>query len=116
MKKDFDTMIKNLEQELTDLKTSARYASVRSARTTTQTNVTTGLYRVTYENTNVPVFSFVYGSPVNDNWGTVWARTPSGNTQVVEVNTDEVTYPNTTHTAQMIVISNKPVVSITRIS
>ena len=115
MKNDFDTMVNNIEKELLDLKTASEYSSVKSAYST-QISVTTGLYRITYQNTSEEVYSLVSGNPVNDNYGVAFARTPSSNTQVVEINTDEMTYPSPTRTSRMTVIANKPIISITRIS
>lgn len=115
MENDFSVRIANIERRLLELKTASDYASVRSAYTT-QVSVYTGLYRVTYSSTDEAVFSFAYGTPVSDNYGTIFPRTPNGNQQVIEVNTDMRAYPSTTQTAQMTIIANKPVVSITRIS
>lgn len=115
MKNDFDTMIKEMEAEVLNLKTASEYASVKSSYSLS-TSVRTGLYRITYRATSEPVYAFAFGSRVNDNYGVAYLRTPSGNTQVVEINTDEITYPSPTHTATLTIIANKPILSVTRIS
>ena len=114
MKNDFSLAIKAMEQELLNLKTSSKYSSVRTAYST-QTVVRTGLYRITYQNTEGDLVSFGYGTDVPDNYGVVFLRTPTGNTQIAEVNTDSRTYPSPTYDAQMTIIANKPIVSITRL-
>lgn len=111
----FDEEIKNIEAEILALKTAKEYSSVRSAYSAS-VNVQTGLYEIIYQDTGEDIFSFVYGSYVDDNWGTVWARTPVGNTQIIEINTDKTTYPSPTQQATMTIVSSVPVVSITRIS
>ena len=114
MQNSFDIAIKEIEDEILNLKTASEYSSVKSSYST-QVQVTTGLYQITYQDTAEPVFSFAFGTAVTDNFGVAQLRTPSGNTQIVEINTDEVTYPSPTHTSQLTVIANKPVISITRI-
>lgn len=115
MKNDFAEAIDNIEKELLALKTASDYASVRSAHSA-QVDVRTGLYRITYENTSDPIFSLAFAPAVADNYNIAYLRTPSGNTQIVEINTDDMVYPSNTHTARLTIVSNVPVTSITRIS
>lgn len=115
MAREFEKMVNSLEEEILNLKTASQYSSIRSAYSV-GTTVRTGLYRITYQDTGEDIFSFVTGTPVSDNNGTVWPRTPTGNNQIVEVNSDAITYPSPTSDIRMTVISNIPVVSITRIS
>ena len=112
---EFEKEIKAIEDEIVALKTAADYASIRSARLRMSATVQTGLYRITYADSSEPIFSFVYGDYIAGNGNTVWARTPSGNTQVVEVCTDIIAYPSPTMTTTLTVISNRPVVSIERL-
>lgn len=112
---DFEKDIKGIENEILALKTASDYASIRSVRLRMSTTVQTGIYRITYASSNEPIFSFVYGDYILGNSNTVWARTPSGNTQVVEVNTDIIAYPSPTYTTMLTVIANREVTSIEKI-
>lgn len=120
MNKDFEKELKEIEAELTDLKTASEYSSVRSAAVTYSQTVYTGVYRITYENRGEPIFSFIHTGIIEDeeDLGGAMPRTPSGNVQLVDVST---TFINTqfqpvTRYTTMVVVSNVPVVSIERIS
>ena len=118
MTKDFENRIKKIEQELTNLKTSSEYSSVRSVHTASTTGVYTGLYRIDYSNPkNEPVMSLFYKN--DSNFGIPYGRTPSTTSQIVEVNSTR--WSNTqqqyiTETTSMVVVSNVAVTGITRIS
>lgn len=112
---DFEKEIKGIENEVLALKTASDFASVRSVKLQMTGTVQTGIYRITYEDSNDPIFSFVYGDYILGNSNTVWARTPSGNTQIVEVNTDLVAYPSPTYTTKLTIIANRQVVSVDKI-
>ena len=113
---DFDIRIKRIEEQLLALKTASEYSSVRTTQFTAVNNVYTGMYMVTYQQGNDEILSTVYCGAAGGIYGFAYARTPSGNTQIVEVSTDESTEQGwVTHTAPLIVVSNVPVISITRI-
>lgn len=120
MNNDFEKKLKEIEQELTDLKTASEYSFVRSAATAYSGLVYTGSYLITYDNRGEPIFSIVRAGLIEDeaDLGRSMARTPEGGTQIVDVFTSylgsggqEVIKYTT-----MVVISNVPVSSITRIS
>lgn len=119
MGNEFDKRIKNIEQELTDLKTASEYSSVRSAAVTYSQLVYTGTYRITYENRGEPVFSIVHTGIIDDNeeLGGAMARTPEGNIQIVEVFTSYLnsSYQEVTKSTTLVVVSNIAVAKIERI-
>lgn len=110
----FDQMIKDIEKEILSLKTASQYTSIRSVNFSVSSLVYTGLYRVIYSN-DESVFSFVYLGTDLGNWGIAYPRTPSGNSQIIEVNTDYYDNGNHTGSVPMVVVSNIPIISITRI-
>lgn len=119
MKNDFANEIKAIEDELLALKTSAEYTSTRSANYTSTANVYTGIYRLTYESSNEPIFSLVYCGNEPLGKGFVYARTPSTDTQIIEADTTYYDFDiqaYVTINVPVSVISNRPVVSIERIS
>jgi hypothetical protein len=120
MNREFEKRLKSIEQELTDLKTASEYSSVRSAASAYSELVYTGSYLITYDNHGEPIFSMVHTGliEVQADLGRSMARTPQGGTQVVDIFTSyqdsggqEVVKYTT-----MVVVSNVPVLSITRIS
>lgn len=117
MKNEFDQRIKTIMQELLDLKTASEYSSIRTSNITSSGTITTGLYRVTYDNRGESIISMFYnGQP---GFCFLYPRTPSGNSQVVEVRAtrwNNTTQSYDTYTNKLVVVSNVPVVSITRIS
>jgi hypothetical protein len=118
MTQDFESEMKQIEQELIDLKTAAEYTSVRSANFTSGFLAEIGLYKITYTGSQ-DILSFVYCADSSGLWGSgnVYARTPIGNEQYVEVGYSEfVISGSTTETVPMVVISNAPIASIERIS
>lgn len=119
MRSDLDEKLKYVEKELTDLKTASEYTSVRSAAVTYSQLVYTGTYKITYENKNEPVFSIVHNGIIADenDLGGARARTPEGNTQIVEVFTSYMDSNNqeVTKTTTLVVVSNLAVVKIERI-
>ena len=102
-----EKQMKEFGQELTDIKTASKYTSVKTANYTTTSNVTTGLYYITYGGTDDPIMSMVYCGTSGGVWGLAWARTPTTNHQVVEVVADSG--------APLVVASNRPITSITRL-
>lgn len=103
---DFEEEIKQIKSEILALKTASAYTTIRSADFTSTILVSQGLYRVTYA--SEPVYSFCYiGTDVEDS-GLPFPRTPEGNTQVIEIRYDEDSAPLT-------IVSNVPILSITRI-
>lgn len=117
MKNDFETRLKNIEQEIIDLKTASKFTSVKTSNITSSGTISTGLYRIVYNTSGETIISMVYTA--QPDYCILYARTPSGNSQVVEVLTTEWsndTQSYTTYTNKLVVVSNVPVVSITRIS
>lgn len=116
MKNDFAEEIKNIENEILALKTASEYVSIRSANYTTTANVQTGLYMLTYADGQEPIFSFVQCKRMDTYHGSAYPRTPSGNQQVVEVTTSYIdNNVQVTTTSSLVIISNRPVISIERI-
>ena len=115
MNNEFDKKIRAFKRELLDIKTASEYTSVRSAKYISGVTLSTGLYRVTYQNIGEPVFSLVYRT---GGWGTAKGRTPNNNTQDIEVYTDEWDTQSQSvvhHTVQIAIASNLSVASITKI-
>lgn len=113
---DFSERIKRIEERLLALKTASEYSSVRTTQYSAVSNAYTGMYRVTYQQGNDEILSTVYCGASAGIFGFAYARTTSGNTQVIEVSTDENTTQGwVTHMAPLVVVSNVPVISITRI-
>lgn len=119
MANDFDKELKKIEQELTDLKTASEYSSIRSAAITYSQTVYTGTYRITYENKGEPVFSIIHTGIISDNadLGGAMARTPEGNTQLVDVFTTYIGANNqeVVRYTTMVVVSNLAVTRIERL-
>lgn len=118
MNSDLEQSIKRIEQELIDLKTASEYTSVRSANFRSGFNVSVGLYKLTFAS-SYDILSMVYCADASGMWGsgTIYGRTPSGNTQYVEVGYSSYVDPgSSTATVPMVVISNTPVVSLVKVS
>lgn len=123
MKNDFSERLRRIELELTALKTASLYTSVRSSHTAYSGRIQTGLYLITYDNDGEGILSFFFiDKRAYYSAGHVYPRTPIGSTQIVEVNTTYVsTQPGSgtttiTYDLAFVVVSNVPVVSITRVS
>lgn len=117
MNNEFDKELKYIEEELLKLKTASEYTSIKNASVFSNLRVTTGLYRITYKASDNPIIATVYKG-ILGNYGRYYLRTPSGNTQIVEVvttywsNADQRYY---TDENTLTIISNTPVESIVRI-
>lgn len=116
MQNEFDQRLKNMERELLDIKTASIYSSVKSVETSASTQVSTGLYQITYEEGDTNIMSLMFLG-----YGSVYPRTPVGDTQIIEIATsgspiDQNTGEYTVYSTQLSVISNRKVVSIARIS
>ena len=117
MNNEFDKELKYIEEELLKLKTASEYTSIKNASIFSNLRVTTGLYRITYKASDNPIIATAYKG-IMSNRGYYYLRTPSGNTQIVEVvttywsNADQRYY---TDENTLTIISNTPVVDITRI-
>jgi hypothetical protein len=121
MKNDFDTRLKAIERELIGLKTAQRFSSVRTTSISHSNLLTTGNYRVTFDNAGGDILSnFFVNDPSGERNGAVYALPPSGNSQIVQINATTTDPPDIYtpiyFSVQLTVISNYPVVSITRIS
>lgn len=117
MNNEFDKELKYIEEELLKLKTASEYTSIKNASIFSNLRVTTGLYRITYKASDNPIIATAYKG-IMSNRGYYYLRTPSGNTQIVEVvttywsNADQRYY---TDENTLTIISNTPVESIVRI-
>lgn len=116
MQNEFDQRLKNMEQELLDIKTASIYSSVKSAETSAGSQVKTGLYQITYEGGDTNIMSLMFVG-----YGNVYPRTPQGDTQIIEIATsgppvDQSTGESTVYSTRLSVISNRKVLSIARIS
>lgn len=117
MNNEFDKELKYIEEELLKLKTASEYTSIKNASVFSNLRVTTGLYRITYKASDNPIIATVYKG-IPGNFGNYYLRTPSGNTQIVEVvttywsNADQRYY---TDENTLTIISNTPVENIVRI-
>lgn len=119
MKNDFADELKMIEDELLALKTASEYTSLRSANYTSTANVRTGLYRLTYESSDEPIFSLVYCGNVTSDKGFIYARTPASNAQVIEADTtyyDASSQTYVTISVPVSVVSNRRVIGIERIN
>lgn len=118
MENKFVQEIKNIEAELLALKTGSGYTSIRPANFTSSANVYSGVYQITYGGKNEQIFSIV-DCKVTSGWiGSVFPRTPSNNTQIVEVQTTHLADDGTsyiTDTCPLSIISNRPVTGVQRI-
>ena len=103
----FEQVIKRIKDEILALKTASQYTSIRSANFTAAVTVQQGLYQINYQNSGEPVFSFCYIGTNVEEYGSPYARTPQGNTQIIEVKYNS--------NAPLVIVSNVPVISITRI-
>lgn len=116
MSESFERRIKTIELELIALKTSSLYTSTKNSFQTQLRNVTTGTYRISYGSGGNPIISEVYGDSSAEVYGGIYPRTPSGTSQIVEVNTTGWNGSSyVTRTGKLRIISNYPVISITRI-
>lgn len=123
MNNEFSNKMNIIQQELTDLKTAAEYGSVRSSSTNSPTTVRTGIYRITFASTGEPIMARYYINSESSQWARdsylrVFPRTPSDNTQEIEVNTtarrnEEIT--PITYDVNLTILSNRPVQSIERL-
>lgn len=122
MDDDFSLRIKKIEQELLALKTSSLFTSIRNSVSTVFRGAQTGLYRVVYNNRRgESIISSVYSSKYKNTLGGIYARTPQGSSQIIEVDTTYIPAGSgsaspVTYTIDFVVVSNVPVVSITRLS
>lgn len=114
MKNEFDNKIKEIEQELLDLKTACEFVSTRSACVQNSVAVNTGVYQIIYDNPRADhIATFIIADDPNHMAG-AFLRIPSNTTtQLVDIvasNTEQ------SWTGRVTIISNLPVVSFTKIS
>lgn len=117
----FENEIKYIESELIALKTAKQYSSTRNVNISSYPNINTGLYLVTYEKSEF--ISNVYPGYITGSsnlWGSVYQRTPSGNTQVIEVDTttsgNDPEGPRDDNYITLTIISSVKVMSVQKIS
>lgn len=113
MGEDYIKLITAIENELLALKTASSYTSVKNASYGASWQVSTGLYRITYDSNNNDICTQGYLGSAGNEWGPPDFRTPSNNTQIMEVVT--TTTEGVIQTAPLTLVSNWPVISITRI-
>lgn len=116
MANEFVSEIKDIELELLALKTASEYTSVKSVETTPSQDVYTGLYRIDYATNGNEIVAMIYTA--NDNYTRVHPRTPGASSQIVEIEStrwNNSTQSYETFTNKMIIVSNVPVSSITRL-
>ena len=116
----FEQRIKKIEAELIDLKTASKYVSTKNSYSNVVDGVYTGLYRVVYKPTDDYIISIVGCGQISGTTyvGTAYPRTPNSNIQIVEIDTDytdEETQQVQTGQSKMIITSNNPVESISRV-
>lgn len=122
MDDDFSLRIKRIEQELLALKTSSLFTSIRNSVSTVFQGAQTGLYQVVYDNSRgESIISSVYSNKYKNTLGGIYARTPQGSSQVIEVDTTYIPAGSgsaspVTYMIDFVVVSNVPVASITRLS
>lgn len=115
MNEEFSYRIKNIEREILDLKTASLYTSIRNTITAFSGTISTGVYEIVYDNQGENIISDVYTNKYKKLAGRVSLRTPQGSSQLVDVDTtDRIT--GEPFSTSFVVVSNVPVVSITRIS
>lgn len=110
--------LKYIEDEILRLKNAKEYTSVKSSFSQSM-NVTTGTYKVTYDNKNQQVLSEFFATVGDNDYFVLGARPASGNEQVVEVLTSYWSNEEQrviTTTVSLIAVANYPITSITRIS
>lgn len=114
MKNDFSDKIKSIEEELLALKTNSQYTMARGFTFSSPTVSSTGVYRITYRSQGEQILSSITSLyPWNEDVARIWARTPIGDTQDVEVSIN----PNWSGVnVYLSVTSNYPIVSIQKIS
>lgn len=114
---DFEDRIKKIELELLALKTSSLYTFIRNVVTAHSGTVHTGVYKITYQTNGESIISEVYSDKNKQYYGDIKLRTPQGNIQYADVDTtfDNGGGGSTTYNASFIIVSNVPVVSITRV-
>ena len=119
MKNEFAERLKQIEQELTDLKTATNYTSIKSSVESSLVNATTGTYRITYNSQGEDVMSMFF-STKGDFMPIIMPQVISDNVQIVKINT---TYfeasssgytPITDHT-NLTIVSNVPIQSIVKV-
>lgn len=112
MKNEFDERIKRIEQELINLKTASRYASMRPACLMNRVAVNTGVYKIYYDNpSGDPIATFIIADD-RYNMAGAYARTPDTSTQIVDMVTSNY---EESWTGYVSIISNVPVLRIERI-
>lgn len=119
MNNEFSDRIKKIEAEILQLKTASLYTSIRNTITSFSGTVKTGVYKIEYDNKGESIISDAYTNKYKQATGGVSLRTPQGSSQLVDVNT---TYAkpdgsgSITYEISFVVVSNVPVISITRLS
>lgn len=113
MREEYTKSIAKIEDELIALKTASSYTSVKNASYGSMWQVSTGLYRITYDNNNNYICTQGYLGGIGNEWGPPSFRTQSGNTQIMEVVT--TTTSGAVQTVPLTLVSNWPIVFVQKI-
>lgn len=114
MRDEYTGALQKIKDELLALKTASSYTSVKNASYGETWQVSTGLYRVIYDNSNNHICAQGYIGSKDNKWGPPSLRTQSGNTQVIEVVT--TTTDGSIQTVPLTIISNWPIISVQKIT
>ncbi|MBP5470023.1 MAG: hypothetical protein J6Z11_12355 [Candidatus Riflebacteria bacterium] len=112
MKNEFDKELKNIEDELLNLKTASEYTSIKSTNYNNSWQVSTGLYQITYDNYG-DIATIAFLGDVETEFSPPDLRTPNGNKQIIEVVTTDP--DGTIYTTNLTLISSQPVLSVVRL-
>lgn len=118
---DFEEEIKYVENEILRLKTAQRYTSTKNVDIATFQSLHTGLYQVVFKKEDFMAEYYPgYISPNKDSWASVYARTQSGDTQIIEIDAttmgEDPDGPREDNYIDLSIVSSVPVISLTRIS
>lgn len=118
MNHELESKIKNIEQEILDLKTATKYSSLRSSSTIYSQPLSTGNYRVTYNNHGNEVIALFFTEDTQGyRHGPARALPLNGSTQTVQIDASYAIWNDAQvsrgdFTVILTIISNYPVVSI----
>jgi len=121
MNRELELRLKQIEQEILDLKTASEYSSVRSSSIVDSELLSTGNYRVTFDNHGNEVFAAYFTRGAQGvRHGGADAYPPQGSTQIVQVDASYASSDSppvrVDYNVILTIVSNYPVVSIERIN
>lgn len=113
MQNEFANRLKNIQNELLNLKTNSKYTQARPINYTSIDVTSSGVYRITYKDNDENILSFVTNALPIQLYEEVLARTINGNTQEVEIYID----PDLVGTTiQLTVLATSEVINFEKIS